>query len=159
MPQDNLHRMVRLAEEFFDTKGDPEQLSVTEEVMEKLRSLHPASMGEETDGNGPIAWMLVIPTTHDLMGQFIEKEINERELLDRTPVGGTYDAIYLCSALVLPEFRGRGLARRLVTRAIRSICEEHPIRDLFVWTFSVEGKKLARSVALEFNLPLHERAP
>ncbi len=149
--------MVRLAEEFFNTKGDPEQISITDNVLEKLRLIHPASIGEETDGNGPIAWMLVIPTTHELMDLFISKKINESELLARTPVGAMYDAIYLCSALVLPEFRGRGLARGLAEQAVRSISRQHAIKDLFVWTFSPEGEHLARSIASELNLPLHER--
>ena len=157
MAGDNLERMIRLAEEFFDMKNDPEQLSVDGETMEKLRKIHPDTMSEENDGNGPIAWMLVLPTTTPLMEEFTRGTINERELFDRTLPGGTYDALYLCSALVLPEHRGKGLAGRLAIRAVNGIRRDHPIRSLFYWGFSAEGDRLAASVAKEAGLPLFRR--
>ena len=157
MDVDNLGRMIRLAEEFFDMKNDPDQLSVDAESMAKLREIHPDTMSEEKDEKGPIAWVLVIPTTHALMEAFIRGEINERELLEGTLPGGSYDALYLCSALVLPEHRGKGLARRLTSRAISSIRKDHPLRSLFYWSFSGEGDTLAASVARESGLPLYRR--
>jgi ribosomal protein S18 acetylase RimI-like enzyme len=68
-----------------------------------------------------------------------------------------YDALYLCSALVLPEHRGKGLAGRLTSRAISSLRHDHPIRSLFYWSFSGAGDTLAASVAREFDLPLYVR--
>jgi GNAT superfamily N-acetyltransferase len=157
MGGDNRERMIRLAEEFFDMKNDPDQLAVDGETMARLRAIHPDTMSEESDNNGPIAWMLVIPTMHALMEKFVRGEINEREILEGTSPGGRYDALYLCSALVLPEHRGKGLARRLASRAILSIMKDHPVRSLFYWSFSPEGDALAVSIAREFNLPLFAR--
>ena len=157
MTSENLERMIKLAEEFFETKNDPDQISVTGETMDRLRQIHPGTLTEENDEKGPIAWVLVIPTTHDLMEMFISKKINERELLDRTPLQAEYDSLYLCSALVLPEHRGKGLARGLVFRAVNSIREDQPIEALFFWAFSVEGERLAASVARELDLPLFRR--
>jgi hypothetical protein len=157
MEQKNLQRMIRLAAEFFDAKNDPAQISIDDESMRKLRQIHPASLSEETDRDGPIAWVLVIPTTRELMEQFIAKTISERELLDRTSLHGPYDALYLCSALVLPEHRGMGFAKRQTMKAITAIRKEHPITSLFCWAFSVEGQNLAASVARESGLPLHWR--
>jgi len=154
---DNLGRMIRLAEEFFDMKNDPDQLSVDRESRARLSAIHPATMSEERDENGPIAWILVIPTVHALMEAFIRGEINERELLDRTLPGGVYNALYLCSALVLPEHRGKGLARCLTSRAISAIRHDHPLRSLFYWSFSGAGDSLAASVAGESDLPLYRR--
>ena len=91
------------------------------------------------------------------MEQFIASKINERELLSKTPLRGKYDSIYLCSALVLPEYRGKGIAKSLMIKAIKSIQKEHPINCLFYWGFSKEGKKLAASVAKSFSLPLYKR--
>ena len=125
--ENNLERMIKLAEQFFETRNDPAQISITRESMRKLRRIHPSSLKEKKDKNGPIAWVVVIPTTGDLMRKFITKKINEQELLDRTPVRQKYDALYLCSALVLPEHRGKGLARLLVSRAIKSIQRQHTI--------------------------------
>ncbi len=157
MREKNLERMIKLAEDFFETKNDPAQISVDEEVMAKLLSIHPSTRSEERDENGPIAWILVIPTTLDVMNRFIARTINEQELLDETKPGGRYEAIYLCSALVLPEFRGKGLARRLATNAIVSIRAEHPIQSLYVWSFSDEGEHLASAIAKDTGLPLYRR--
>ncbi|MDE3056886.1 MAG: GNAT family N-acetyltransferase [Bacteroidota bacterium] len=153
----NLERMIRLANEFFSAKSDPNQVSVTQEVMEQLRRIHPATMREQDDGDGPVAWVLVIPTTEKLMKRFIAKEINEDELLKMTPLNGTYEAIYLCSALVLPEFRGRGIAKRLLCEAVKAIRQDHPIRYLFYWAFSSEGEKLAEAVSRETAVSLYKK--
>jgi len=91
------------------------------------------------------------------MKKFIEGQIGEKELLKRTPLGRPYQAVYLCSALVLPEYRGKGIAKRLLTKAIRSIRRDHPIECLFFWAFSRKGAKLARSVARAAKLPLVRR--
>lgn len=157
MPPSNLDRMIQLAKEFFALKNDPAQISVTEETMEKFREIHPATLTEENDGSGPVAWILLIPTTHELMEQFIAKQITERELLEKTPLQGRYDALYLCSALVLPEYRAKGLAKQLTRAAVKSIRADHPIERMFYWAFSPEGKKLAASVAREADLPLYSR--
>jgi len=149
--------MRKLAEEFFDMKNDPAQLSVDEDTMKCLLEINPSTLSEKTDENGPIAWMLIIPTTKKIMDDFLTRKITEKEILDRTPLGEKYDTIYLCSALVLPEYRGRGLAKQMVRHAIQSILNQHPIQSLFVWSFSTEGKSLANWVANELNLPLFER--
>jgi ribosomal protein S18 acetylase RimI-like enzyme len=150
--------MVQLADEFFETKNDPDQISVTEEVMSMLQKIHPATLSEKRNENGPIVWILVLPTTLPLMDEFVGEQINERELLEKTPIGVSYEAVYLCSALVLPEHRGKGLARGLAADAVRSIQKDHPIKHLFCWPFSQEGEKLANSIARELNLPLQKRS-
>lgn len=149
--------MICLANEVFGMKQDPTQISVNTKVIARLRKIHPSTMTEKSTKNGPIAWILVFPTTQDLMEKFITKKINEQELLKRTSLRAEYDAVYLCSALVLPENRRKGLAKRLMCNAIKSIQKQHPIKFLFYWGFSAEGKKLAISVAKELSLPLFKR--
>lgn len=153
----NLERMIKLADEFFEAKNDPKQISINRETTTRLKKIHPSTMSELRSKKGPIAWALIIPTTRDLMERFIAKQINEQDLLFETPLRKKYDALYLCSALVLPEHRRRGLARRLILKSIRSILKQHPIKFFFYWGFSVAGRKLAASVAREFNLPLYKR--
>jgi ribosomal protein S18 acetylase RimI-like enzyme len=155
--QENLARMIRLANEVFGMKQDPTQISVNTKVIARLRKIHSSTMTEKRTKNGPIAWILIFPTTKDLMIQFIKRQINEQDLLKKTPLGVEYDGIYLCSALVLPEYRRKGLAKRLMCKAIKSIQKQHPIKFLFYWAFSEEGKKLAVSVAKELSLPLFKR--
>ena len=158
MPEPNLERMIQLAEEFFDVKNDPDQISVDEETRARLLAIHPNTMSEVRNEAGPIVWILVIPTTTDVMEQFLVKKINEKQILQLTPPRSSYEAVYLCSALVLPEHRGKGMAKRSAVQAIREIQRQHPIKHLFAWTFSPEGEGLAISIAKDLGLPLHRRA-
>jgi len=150
--------MIRLAETFFDVKNDPEQIQVNEHVLGRLKRIHPACISQKSTRKGPIAWMLIIPTSHRLMQLFIDKKISERELLRRTHVGKKYDAAYLCSALVLPEYRRKGLAKRLMIQSIQSIQKKHPVQYLFYWSFGVAGERLAHAIADKLQLPLSKRA-
>jgi GNAT superfamily N-acetyltransferase len=153
----NFQKMLQLASDVFDTKNDPTQLDVNEKVMKRLQKLHHATLSEHTEGDGPLAWILVIPTSEDLMKRFLNKKINEQEILDLTRPGTSYDAIYLCSALVLEEYRGKGIAKRLTIAAIESIRKKHAIQTLFVWPFTEEGDKLAKHIAKAVGLPLLKR--
>ncbi len=150
--------MIDLAGEIFDAHNDPEQLDVDEHVIEQLKHLHPATVSEYKDRNGPAVWILLIPTTTKLMNQFLEKSISEQQLLDLTPPHSRFQSIYLCSAMVLPEYRGKGIAKGLTLEAIASIQKEHDIDSLFVWPFSKEGDGLAEVISKETGLKLYKRA-
>jgi hypothetical protein len=149
--------MIQLSDEVFSSRTDPDQLNVDQNVMEHLQRIHPATMSEFDDGNGPVCWILCIPTTLDLMTQFINQKISERELYELTPLNIEYEAIYLCSALLLEEFRGKGIAQSLAVKTIESIKLNHSIKALFLWAFSKEGEKLAEKVSSLMGLPLHKR--
>lgn len=155
--QTNFERLIKLATEVFDVKNDPSQLDITPEVMARLHQLHPETVSQYDDGNGPVAWMLVIPTTLELMNRFLEKEITEKELFNLTPLHIKYEAIYLCSALVLEEYRRQGITKTLALNAIEKIRETHPLKAAFVWAFSPEGDKAAETIAQLAGLPLFKR--
>lgn len=150
----NFQRMLTLIGEVFDTRNDPDQLQVSQEDMKKLQQLHPSTLTELADENGPGIWILLIPTTTALMNDFLEGRISEQALLDKTPVGAKYQAIYLCSATALPEYRGKGSAKKLTLEAIRNIRKTNAITSLFVWPFTPEGNKLAEAIVKESGLPL-----
>ena len=82
MPLSNFERMIQLSDEVFSSRTDPDQLNVNENVMEHLAHIHPDTIAEYDDGNGPVCWILSIPTTLDLMTQFINQKISERELYE-----------------------------------------------------------------------------
>lgn len=157
MSKSNFDRMLQLADEVFAVKNDPTQLDVNQEVLERLRKIHPATVSEYDDGNGPVAWVLLFPTTLDLMHQFLNATISEKELFDRTPLDIKYESLYLCSALVLEEYRRKGIAKRLTLHAIENIRKDHPLKALFVWTFSKEGDLGAEALARYTSLPLYKR--
>ncbi len=153
----NYERMIQIAEEVFAAKNDPEQLNVDENVIKQLQNLHPAAVTEYNEGKGPVVWVLLIPTTIKLMNKFIKKEITEKQLLDLTPLHSEYDALYLCSVMTLPEYRNKGLTKRLILEAIEKINSSHAIQTLFVWPFTEQGEFLAKAIAAEVSLPLYKR--
>lgn len=157
MTLSNLERMIKLADDVFDIKSDPNQLDVNQDVIERLQRIHPATVSEYDDGNGPVAWVLVIPTSSVLMNRFLKCEISEKELFVLTQPGESYEAIYLCSALVLEEYRRKGITKKLVTEAVEKIRKDHPIKTLFVWTFSKEGDLASEKIAQLASLPLLRR--
>ena len=150
--------MIQLADQVFATKNDPSQLDVNQEVIEHLQRIHPATVSEFDDGNGPVAWVLLIPTTLDLMNRFLENKISEKELFELTPFDSTFEAVYLCSALVLEEYRRKGIAKQLALNAIESMRKDHPLKSLFVWAFSKEGDLGSETIARLISLPLYKRS-
>jgi len=157
MALSNYERLIQLSDEVFSSRTDPDQLNVNEKVMEHLQLIHPDTISEYDDGKGPVCWILCIPTTLDLMSKFTEQKISERELYELTPLNTKYEAIYMCSALLLEEFRGKGIAQKLALQAIENIKIDHPIKALFFWAFSKEGEKLAEKVSDLTGLPLYKR--
>lgn len=149
--------MIEMADEVFSAHNDPAQLDVDEKVMQQLERIHPATLSEYAVEDGPVVWILLIPTTIDLMNRFVAEEISEKELLDQTPLDIKYEALYLCSAMVLPEFRRKGLATKVGTEAIKQIRADHPIKYLFTWNFSKEGGDLADLASKYESLPLLKR--
>lgn len=157
MSLSNFERMIALVNEVFATKNDPDQLDVNEDVMERLVLLHPSTICERDEGDGPVVWVLLIPTTRALMEAFLSKSISEKDLFDQTPVGASYDALYLCSAIVLPEYRRKGIARELTLEAVSDIQKEHPLTALFVWSFSKEGDLASEELSRITQIPLFKR--
>ncbi len=157
MASDKLKRLIELADKVFAARKDPNQLNVNEEVIKRLQSIHPMTLSEYNVEDGPVAWLLIIPTTKDLMDKFLKNEINERELFERTPLGIKYDSIYLCSALVLDEFRRKGITKQLVIKAIKEIKKDHPLKWLFVWAFTKEGDIASEKIAEELKMTLYKK--
>jgi len=157
MMQPNLTRMLEIIDTVFQTNSDPNQLNIDETIIEGLKSIHPSTVTELANEDGPYMWMIVIPSTQKDMQEFLEKKIHETELYERASGAESYDALYLCSAITLPEFRNQGLSKQTILDAIRSIMNDYPIKSLFVWNFSKEGDHLSSAIAEELNLPLFHR--
>lgn len=151
--------MIQLADEVFEVRSDPDQLDVNEGVLERLRRIHPASVSEYNEGDGPIAWLLLIPTTLELMRMFLDRQISEKQVFELTPLDTSYEALYLCSAMVLEEYRRKGIIRQLALKAIEEIRAVHPLKTLFVWSFTEEGDMAAEALAESVSLPLLKRRP
>lgn len=152
--QSNLQRLIKLANDVFDVKNDSSQLDVNEKVMGDLYKIHPMTIRQFEDKNGPAAWLLIIPTSEKIMQDFLSDNINEKQLFELTKAGVPFETVYLCSALVLPEYRRKGIVRKLLKEAMENIMSHHDIHALFVWAFSKEGLSTAKTIAEELKLPL-----
>jgi GNAT superfamily N-acetyltransferase len=157
MGASNFERMIQLAEDVFAVRSDPDQLDVNEKVLDRLRRIHPATVSEYDEGTGPVAWLLLIPTTSELMHRFLDHKISEKELFDQTPMETNFDALYLCSAMVLDEYRRKGITKQLALKAIEEIRKDHPLESLFVWSFTEEGDRAAKRLSQLAALPIHKR--
>ena len=157
MTQSNFERMIQLADDVFATKQDPNQLDVDELVIERLLQIDPNSVREFDDGNGPVAWLILIPSTNELMQQFVKKEISEKELFLKTEIGENYESVYLCSGLVLPEYRRKGITKELAMNAMAEIRKRHEIKSLVAWPFTEEGNLASEDLARSLALPLLKR--
>lgn len=153
----NYKRLITLAEEVFAVKSDPEQLDVDENVIKRLHKIHPSTVSEHVEGDGPVAWLLIIPTSERLMERFLNAEISEKQLFEMTVPGSNYETIYLCSALVLQEYRRKGIIKKLAVKAINTIRKEHPVKALFAWPFTEEGRLAAENLSSLTGLPLFNR--
>lgn len=157
MALSNFERLIKLADEVFAVKNDPSQLDVNPQVLQRLQQIHPATVSQYDDGKGPVAWVLIFPTTLDLMQRFLDQKITEKELFNLTPLKIQYEAVYLCSALVLEEYRRQGITKTLALKSIEKICKKHPLKAAFVWAFSPEGDLAAETIARSAGLPLYKR--
>ena len=151
---------MRIAEDYFGTSDDPDQIRVSDESMAKLRALHPASVLCRVEGGHPVSWVVTVPTSRELANQFLEGRITEAELLERSQPQEMYDAVYLCASFTVPEYRGRGYALDLRKRVLAAIPQTKDAL-LFSWPFSEEGKGLLKRLSQELNRPilLREDAP
>jgi hypothetical protein len=154
MSKPNFDKMLSLIDETFATRNDPGQIQVTQKQMKKLQAIHPATLSEKSNDDGPLIWVLLIPTTKTIMQDFLTNKITETQLLELTPLKTNYDCIYLCSATTLPEARGKGDTKKVCLKAIEEICKDHSISSLFVWPFTQEGEQLAKKIAGELNFQL-----
>ncbi|MBP9789493.1 MAG: hypothetical protein KBD57_03040 [Bacteroidia bacterium] len=154
----HLQQMLQLVDEFFSVKNDPSQLDVTPIVMEQLNELHPLTLSEEVIGDGPVCWILLIPSTLKTMEEFLSGKISESDILNQSieekKTSNNFEAIYLCSAIVLPEFRKKGIAKKVTLEAVAAMRKDFDIKFVYSWPFSEEGKKLSALIGELTELPL-----
>jgi hypothetical protein len=137
-----IQKEMAVAEAIFGTESDPDQIPINLDSVEKLDKLCKGWLETRlNDENEPVSWVLVFPTQKDVAIRFIKKEITERQILDLTLPAEHYDAVYLASAITLPEQRGKGYASELLLKAINNM----PVSKdalLFAWPWSEDGEAL-----------------
>ncbi len=155
MEQTKLERMLVLVGEHFDTRNDPTQLDVDEAIVARLLNIHPATVVEFNEGDGPIMWLIVFPVSKSAMDGFLNGALNETQLFESAEQDKDYSCLYLCSVVMLEEYRGKGIAFDHTINSIKAIGGSFKIDSLFVWPFEDAGLSLAQKIANEAGLPLY----
>lgn len=150
MDEQILDKILEINEEFFKTNNDPTQISSSRENFYKLQKLSPKTFVYKLNQGVPISWVFIIPTSKDLMNKFLDKQINERELLDLTTPQNLYESVYLCAAFTLPEYRRKGYIVEMFKEAIEGIPLIQNFQ-LFAWSFSKEGEKIIEKLEFIFG--------
>lgn len=146
-----VQKTLEITEQFYGTASHPEQIPIIKDSFDKLMSLHPEAIKLKADENGePLSWVVVIPTGKDLMEKFLKNEITEKELFDRAVEEKKFEALYLCSAFTIPEYRGKGYAKELLKEAINEFAPTDTI-PLYGWIYSKEGEKLVKVLGQELG--------
>lgn len=157
LPSEIENQVVAAYEATFGTKTDPDQMQVTQESREKITKLMPNWLVYRVGQVGELmAFANVVPTTREVAERFLSGEITEREILELTKSQERYTALYLCSAVTLPEYRRQGLALELSKELIaNALLTDDAL--LFAWIFSNEGDRLVRKLESELGREIKTR--
>ncbi|MEI6849816.1 MAG: hypothetical protein WCK29_02140 [archaeon] len=156
-------QIVRLlAEEYFKTEGDSEQAKVNDENRNWIHENIPECRNVIKDGEKIVGFTLIFPCKKETMNLFLNNDITEEELLRIMKKELNYknfDSIYLCSTVIIEEYRRKGLALKAFIKSIEKIISfsKNKKPNLFYWGFSEEGKRLSEKVAKETGLELKYR--
>lgn len=157
--EQHVDEMLTMGGEFFGQFNDPTEIKATRENYEKIVALHPAAYRFKTNEAGKlVAWSVVIPTSRVIAVDFVERRITERELLERTRMHEKHDALYLFAALTLPEYRGRGYAKKMLKEQIHEIGgDTEGELMLFAWTVTEAGEKMVGAIERELGVTIIRR--
>ena len=148
-----LEKMNTVAMELFHTENDDTQASPTlEKSLQVINKEKYNFISINDDNNEPIAWSLVMPTSLEVMDNFLSEKITERELLETSRADDKFEALYLFAVIVLPEHRRSGLGQFLFKTQIEYFKEKYNITEFYTWWFSEEGKKLGDSLEKKLGI-------
>ncbi len=156
MDKEAFDKMLKISEEYFGTANDPDQIPISKEAGDKIRSIHPETILYKFNKGNPIAWEVIIPTSLSVMNNFLHKKISERVLFEIAVKEKKHEALYLCSAFVLPEYRGRGYAKELIMKGIATLSQNKEL-PLYCWIYSNEGKNLVDSLSKTLGKTIQNR--
>lgn len=148
--------MLKAGEDFFGTENDPNQIPSNWDALNRLLTINPHTLVVKKDKSGSfIGWAAFLPTTQKLMIPFLKNEINERQLFYLTS-RSDYDAIYVISVFVKPEFSSGGYSKNLLMEGIQPLLK--PNIKIFYEGFSEEGKRLGQILSTRLGIEVYDKA-
>ncbi len=161
----DLRDTAELAESYFGTQKDPEQMPTTEAESRWLFAHIPECVNVIKDDGKLIGFAFIIPCREAIMRDFLSKRIAEAQLYARVKKEGinatNFTVLYLCSAFVKPEYRKQGLASKAMFKIITILMKKRNLKTippLFFEGYSENGNKFAAAVKRKWpNLTIRER--
>ncbi len=144
-----------MVKKYFKTDENPEQMPPTKETQDFLYKSCQGYMNVLKDDDKVVGFMLLLPARKELMNDFISKKINEVTLFERimrSPMDKIPQTIYLCSTIVLEDYRGKGFAVEGTLKILDKFKKNKPI--LFSWSISPEGDNMAKKISKISGLKL-----
>lgn len=149
---------VKLHVEEFEVESDFEQIQEEDVPYEKLIKNDCEEECILKDHDVVIGSTFVILTSIDIMNLFLQGKITERELLFESRKIKSYNSIYLCSSIIIQEYRRFGLIFEAGKILLKKIIEKNNFNPvIFGWTFSEAGSNLLKKTAKHFNLEYFEK--
>lgn len=153
--------LLEMLESFFTTQYDSEQMQINGKSSKWVGENIPECSMIIKFGDEVVGSAFIIPCTKKIMEDFISSRINEAELVERVkawePDYKKMKAIYLCSAFVKEEHRGKGLTLQGFVNSIKKIVPRRRNIVLFYWAYSKEGKNLAEKIAKKLKMKIFAR--
>jgi hypothetical protein len=140
-----------MANEFFDTKNDNEQLPGEEIDFDMTTKKYPNSLNIIKKDNKVIGYTFALPCRTKIMKSFLEKKINEREMYEKIKKENidwkNAECIYFAGAQTIKEYQKQGIGNKARIAQIKKLQEINPnLKKLFCWTYTKEGMKLVNKV-------------
>jgi len=107
-----------------------------------------------------IGYSLVIPSNKKLMIDFLTNKINETQLIKSNLKNVNllnFQTLYLCAAIILPEYRNQGYAKKGVLKSINYYKKSNKNIVLFSWSYSKSGNQLLQAISNTVKLPLKNK--
>ncbi|MFH1401054.1 MAG: hypothetical protein ABIH41_06050 [Nanoarchaeota archaeon] len=149
----------KMAEAYFRSASDPEQLAGNQITIEMVTQTFPLSANIIKDNETVIGSTFILPCDQYGMKSFISGQTNERELFSHiiSHARDASECLYLVSAYILGPHRGRGIATQAVIEHINAYMVPLPHPILFAWPWSDEGSMLAQRIRAKTGLEMHLR--
>jgi len=151
--EEDINKMDRIAVRLFG-EADTNMAEPNIENARKLISLEKNNSICFKDGDDPIAWSAVLPTSKKDMVDFLDRKLSERDLFEKSIASPSFEALYLFVVVVMPDYRKQGLGISLIKHQIKYFQDKYNIKDFYAWAFSPEGEKLILSLQKDLSMDI-----
>jgi hypothetical protein len=148
--------MCDLAVKLFGTDEDPTQADPNLENSKALISVDPHSYVYAEEDGHTMGWSCVLPTSKRNMELFLSGKITEKQLFEYSMANHSFEELYLIAAIVLPEYRKKGLASCMMESQILYFKKAHGISDLYAFTLTEDGKGLIGKIEKDLHTNIRQ---